>query len=203
MEVDFPLAEVGRQSLAEKTRRSGTPHQLHLWWSRKPLTACRAILLSLLWPDPCDARCPDSFKQRARQLLPSVVGTVGPTDEDMQKALLRFVGDVARLDLSTNHDMLEICEKLIQEAHGIEPPFVVDPLAGGGSIPLEAMRLGCDVYAGDLNPVACLILKAKLNDIPLRPWIFRVTDVYSHLLVPLTDELPAVIPVFAPRLFYV
>ena len=54
----------------------------------------------------------------------------------------------------------------MKAAHGEEPPLVVDPFAGGGSIPLEALRLGCEAFASDLNPVACLILKVMLEDIP-------------------------------------
>ena len=89
-EVDFPIAEVSKHSAREKSIRHGHPSTLHLWWARRPLAACRAMLLGLLWPDPCDARCPAGFKQKARQLLPSVQGRVGPTDEDLRKALLKF-----------------------------------------------------------------------------------------------------------------
>src|SRR5262249_46772929 len=151
-EVDFPIAQVSRHSLAEKARRFGTPHQLHMWWSWKPLAACRAMLLGLLWPDPCDPQCPDSFKQRARQLLGRVHGTVGHRDRDLQKALLRFIGDFADWDLGMSSSYLEISRELVEAAHGEETPLVVDPFAGGGSISLEALRLGCEAFASDLNP---------------------------------------------------
>jgi len=166
-EVDFPIALVGNHSLAEKTRRSGTPHQLHLWWSWKPLAACRAMLLGLLLPDPCDLQCPVDFKSKAREILPKVQGGVGPEDKDLRKALLKFIGDFANWDLSSNQTYLEVGRGLVKAAHPEETPLVVDPFAGGGSIPLEALRLGCETFASDLNPVACLILKVKLNDIPL------------------------------------
>ena len=61
---------------------------------------------------------------------------------------------------------LNVGRALVKAAHGEEPPLVVDPFAGGGSIPLEALRLGCEAFASDLNPVACLILKVMLEDIP-------------------------------------
>jgi len=165
-EVDFPIAMVGKHALAEKARRFGTPHQLHLWWARRPLAACRAVLLALLIPDPCDSQCPEGFKIRSRQLLPKVQGKVGPSDRDLQQAILRFIGDFSNWDLSSNQTYLEVGRGLVKAAYPEEAPFVVDPFAGGGSIPLEALRLGCEVFASDLNPVACLILKAILEDIP-------------------------------------
>jgi adenine-specific DNA methylase len=124
------------------------------------------MLLGLLWPDPCDPRCPEGFKQKARELLPTVQGRVGPTNEDLRKTLLKFIADFANWDLSANRNYLDVSRRLVHAAHGNEPPLVVDPFAGGGSIPLEALRLGCEAFASDLNPVACLILKVMLEDIP-------------------------------------
>jgi adenine-specific DNA methylase len=124
------------------------------------------MLLALLLPDPCDENCPAEFRQEARHLLDRVPGRVGSSDEDLRKALLRFTGDFASWDLSSDATYLEVSRGLVRAAHGEEPPLVVDPFAGGGSIPLEALRLGCDAFASDLNPVACLILKVMLEDIP-------------------------------------
>ncbi len=165
-EVDFPIAEVSRHAAREKSIRHGHPSTLHLWWARRPLASCRAVLLALLWPDPCDPHCPDDFKQKARELLPTVQGRVGPTDEDLRKALLKFIADFANWDLSSNRSYLQVSRALVKAAYPEEPPLVVDPFAGGGSIPLEALRVGCDAFASDLNPVACLILKVMLEDIP-------------------------------------
>ncbi|MCA1572912.1 MAG: DUF1156 domain-containing protein [Chloroflexi bacterium] len=165
-EVDFPIAEVSRHAAREKSIRHGHPSTLHLWWARRPLASSRAVLLGLLWPDPCDLLCPKGFKQKARELLPKVQGQVGPTDEDLRKALLKFIADFANWDLAANPNYLEVSRALVKATHGKEPPLVVDPFAGGGSIPLEALRLGCDAFASDLNPVACLILKVMLEDIP-------------------------------------
>ncbi len=165
-EVDFPIAVVSRHSAREKSIRHGHPSTLHLWWARRPLAACRAMLLALLLPDPCDEHCPEDFKIEARNLLPAAQGTSGPTDKDLRQALLKFIGDFANWDLSSNQAYLETARGLVKAAHGEEPPLVVDPFAGGGSIPLEALRIGCDAFASDLNPVACLILKTMLEDIP-------------------------------------
>ena len=165
-EVDFPIAVVSKHAAREKSIRHGHPSTLHLWWARRPLAACRAMLLALLLPDPCHPLCPEDFKGKARELLLRVQGKPGPTDEDLRKALLRFIGDFANWDLSSNAQYLEISRGLVKAAHPEETPLVVDPFAGGGSIPLEALRLGCETFASDLNPVACLILKVMIEDIP-------------------------------------
>ena len=165
-EVDFPIAVVSKHSAREKSIRHGHPSTLHLWWARRPLAACRAMLLGLLLPDPCDEHCPAEFKTTARKLLPKTEGTVGPKDLDLRKKLLGFIGDFANWDLSSNAVYLEVSRGLVKAAHPEETPLVVDPFAGGGSIPLEALRLGCETFASDLNPVACLILKVMLEDIP-------------------------------------
>ncbi len=165
-EVDFPIAVVSKHAAKEKSIRYGHPSTLHLWWARRPLAACRAMLLGLLLPDPCDQHCPEEFKQKAHELLPKVQGAVGPKDEDLRKSLLKFIGDFANWDLSSDRTYLEVSRELVKAAHSEETPLVVDPFAGGGSIPLEALRLGCETFASDLNPVACLILKVMLEDIP-------------------------------------
>jgi adenine-specific DNA methylase len=167
-EVDFPIAVVSKHAAREKSIRHGHPSTLHLWWARRPLAACRAMLLGLLLPDPCDEHCPEEFKQKSRELLPKVQGQVGPNDEDLRKSLLKFIGDFANWDLSSDRTYLEVSRGLVKAAHPEETPLVVDPFAGGGSIPLEALRLGCEAFASDLNPVACLILKVMLEDIPRR-----------------------------------
>jgi putative DNA methylase len=172
-EVDFPIAVVSKHAAREKSIRHGHPSTLHLWWARRPLASSRAVLLALLWPDPCDPLCPEGFKEKARELLPRVQGQVGSTDEDLRKAMLKFIGDFANWDLAANRNYLEVSRALVKAAHlpagrqaAYEAPLVVDPFAGGGSIPLEALRLGCEAFASDLNPVACLILKVMLEDIP-------------------------------------
>jgi len=166
-EVDFPVAVVSMHATHEKNNvRSGHPKSLHQWWARRPLAACRAMLLGLLFPDPCDPYCPEDFKRKAKELLLKVQGRVGPKDEDLQQALLKFIGDFSNWDVSKNQTYLEVSRGLVKAAYSGETPLVVDPFAGAGSIPVEALRIGCEVFASDLNPVACLILKVLLGDIP-------------------------------------
>ena len=166
-EVDFPIAVVSKQAAREKSIRHGHPSTLHLWWARRPLASSRAVLLALLLPDPCDARCPETFKRQAREIL-GAVRHLPESDEELRKALLWFIGAFANWDMAAHPTYLQVGRSLVQAAHGEETPLVVDPFAGGGSIPLEALRLGCEAFASDLNPVACLILKVMLEDIPRR-----------------------------------
>jgi len=164
-EVDFPIAEVSKHAAREKSIRHGHPSTLHLWWARRPLASSRAVLIALLLPDPCDAHCPEGFKSQAREIL-GEVRQPPKSDEDLQNALLWFIGSFANWDMSSNRVYLKVARTLVRAAHPEETPLVVDPFSGGGSIPLEALRLGCDVFASDLNPVAYMILKVMLEDIP-------------------------------------
>ncbi|MBN2383965.1 DUF1156 domain-containing protein [bacterium] len=164
-EVDFPIAVVSKHSVREKSIRHGHPSTLHLWWARRPLAACRAMLMALLLPDPCDPLCPNEFKSNASKIIE---GMYGISDDNMglRKNLLTFIGDFANWDVANDPHWIGVARELVKAAHPEETPLVVDPFAGGGSIPLEALRLGCDTFASDINPVACLILKVLLEDIP-------------------------------------
>jgi adenine-specific DNA methylase len=122
--------------------------------------------MALLLPDPCDPHCPEEFKTHVQAILPPVQGDVGATNIEIRNELLRFIGEFARWENSHNPTFLEAASGLIRAVYGKETPLVVDPFSGGGSIPLEALRLGCDAFASDLNPVASLILKTLLEDIP-------------------------------------
>ena len=165
-EVDFPIAVVSAHSAREKSIRHGHPSTLHLWWARRPLAACRAMLLALLLPDPCDDYCPADFRAAARKHLLRIYSKVASDDAGLRSDLLKFIGDFSNWDNAAVPRYLEAGRGLVEAAHGEELPLIVDPFAGGGSIPLEALRLGCDAFASDLNPVACLILKVMLEDIP-------------------------------------
>ena len=171
-EVDFPISQVSRHAAREKSIRYGHPSTLHLWWARRPLASSRAVLLALLLPDPCDPRCPEEFKVRARELLLGMHGrasgweAAAATDEGLRRILLKFIADFANWDNAARAEYLGAGQGLVHAAHPEETPLVVDPFAGGGSIPLEALQLGCESFASDLNPVACLILKVMLEDIP-------------------------------------
>ena len=172
-ETDFPIAEVGRHALAEKARRTGTPHQLHHWWAWRPLASSRAMLLALLLPDPTDSNCPGQFKNEARQILLSMEGrpqgwqeTIA-SDTGLRQTILRFIADFASWNRTADSRYVNTGRALIRAAHGEELPLVIDPFAGGGSIPLEAMRVGCEALATDLNGVAAFILNTKLRSIQL------------------------------------
>ena len=171
-EVDFPIAEVSKQATREKSIRHGHPSTLHLWWARRPLASSRAMLLGLLLPDPCDPHCPQDFKDEACEILLGMEGRpqgwteLAKSDEGLRQILMRFIEDFANWDNAAKEAYIDTGRALVKAAHGEEAPLVVDPFAGGGSIPLEALRLGCETFASDLNPVACLILKVLLEEIP-------------------------------------
>jgi adenine-specific DNA methylase len=184
-EVDFPIAAVSARSIREKGIRHGHPANLHLWWARRPLAACRAVLMGLLLPDPADEKCPpDSRDEEAARILGPFSGRLQGVEvhqlpredggverpkagsEILRHEILQFIADFSDWDNASPAVYQQAARELVKAAHGDEPPLVVDPFAGGGAIPLEALRVGCDAFASDLNPVACLILKVILEDIP-------------------------------------
>lgn len=152
IEVALPLEAINRESAREKSLRHGHPSTLHLWWARRPLAAARAVLFGQLVDDPSSH--PEEF----------------PTEELQRKERERLHHLVERLVVWENiRD-----ERLLAEAHAEilkstqgHPPAILDPFAGGGTIPLEAQRLGLETHASDLNPVAVLINKT-LIEIPPR-----------------------------------
>lgn len=164
-EVDFPLSTVNEACVRENNRKtridSGHISLFHTWWARRPLASSRAILFSILLPDPTDPLCPKSFKETARKELMKI-WDVGPSDADLKQALLDFISVLAEWDLAERNAYLTIARKLVHAAYG-GSPHLFDPFAGGGSIPLEGLRLGCEVTAADLNPVAWLLLKMVLD----------------------------------------
>jgi putative DNA methylase len=148
IEVALPLEAINVASAREKSIRQGHPSTLHLWWSRKPLAACRAVLFASLVDDPSSD--PDRF----------------PTPKAVEDERTRLFGIIERLVLwenSTNEAVLEEARAEIRRSTGGNSPPVLDPFCGGGSIPLEAQRLGLMAHASDLNPVAVLITKALIE----------------------------------------
>jgi len=178
IEVDLPIKKISEHASREKSLTHGHILTLHIWWARRPLAACRAVICGALWPDPADEHCPEAFREAARARMAEFwnpTGTTPRTIEDpleLRKALLDFIADFANWDHSTDERYLNTARALTQVAHealGGEPgtrPLVVDPFAGGGSIPLEALRVGADAYASDINPVAVLINKVILEYTP-------------------------------------
>jgi putative DNA methylase len=167
-EVDFPIAEVSKHSATDKYLRHKPNTTIHMWWAQRPLASCRAVLLALLLPDPVDPLCPKAFIEEARRLLPEIHGTVSHSNGALRISLLKLVAAFADPELSVNPVYLRIVRELIGAAREGNSPLVVDPFAGAGSIPFEAIRMGCDAFASDLNPVAVLLLKLILEDIPGR-----------------------------------
>lgn len=204
-EVDFPIAEVSRHAVAEKRFPvpRGLPSTLHHWWARRPLASSRAILMGLLLPDTVDRHCPAEFKEKARALLlgmhgrPSGWDRLAETDEGLRQMILRFISDFASWNNAADEVFLKTARALVEAAHPHEDPLVVDHFAGGGSIPLEALRLGCEAFASDLNPVACFILKVMLETIPRSG--SDVADELQEALESIQNELLAGLADFYPK----
>src|SRR3990170_6570382 len=137
IEVDFPIKQVSEESVREKNIRHGHISTLHIWWARRPLASSRASIYAALTPEPKDE------------------------EERLKKA--DFIARLSKWENSLNKDIIQRAREEILKANRGKPPKVLDPFAGGGSIPLEALRLGCETYASDLNPVSVLILKTTLE----------------------------------------
>jgi putative DNA methylase len=166
IEVAFPLREVSAESAREKSIRHGHISTLHIWWARRPLAACRAAIFAALVPDPDDEHCPPAFRSLVEELVRDPhwekYDPEGP-HPPLRRRLLGFIADLCKWENSNGQRLLDIARRLILEANGGVPPRVLDPFAGGGSIPLEALRLGCEAHASELNPVAVLILKCTVE----------------------------------------
>ena len=162
IEVAFPLKQASLDSVHEKNVRHGHISTLHIWPARRPLAASRAALIATLLPDPGDA---DKRKALLDRLAGRVVekierkrlnGRVVEKVKEVTEGGILHWGRENRPDLQWFRDE-------IRKAYGGRAPRVLDPFAGGGAIPLEAMRLGCEVTAMDINPVAWVILKCTLE----------------------------------------
>ncbi|WP_448595964.1 DUF1156 domain-containing protein, partial [Thermoflexus hugenholtzii] len=145
----------------------GHLHTLHVWWATRPLAACRAVLMATLLPDPADENCPETFRQQAREALKPFTGRDLSDPLALRKALLDFIGHFAAWENSSNHNYVKTARRLVRAAYPDGPPLVVDPFAGIGSIPFEALRIGADAFAADLNPVAVLLNKVALEYLPI------------------------------------
>jgi putative DNA methylase len=153
IEVALPLEAINKESAREKSIRHGHPSTLHLWWARRPLAACRAVLFAQLVDDPSSH--PEQFPTEEAQ-------------EAERQRLFRLIEELVKWENVNDEALLEQARAEIRKSAGPGgPPPLLDPFAGGGSIPLEAQRLGLEAHAGDLNPVAVLINKA-LIEIPPR-----------------------------------
>ncbi|AUB80101.1 DUF1156 domain-containing protein [Candidatus Thiodictyon syntrophicum] len=170
IEVALPLEAINKASAREKSIRHGHPSTLHLWWARRPLAAARAVIFAQMVDDP--SAHPDLFKTAKAQ-------------ERERQRLFRIIEDLVLWENTTNETVLQRARDEIWQSwrytcaeNADHPranelfdryrlPAFHDPFAGGGSLPLEAQRLGLESYASDLNPVAVLINKAMI-EIPPR-----------------------------------
>lgn len=245
----MPVKEISAESVRDKSIRHGHISTLHLWWARRPLPVCRAVVFASLVYDPLDENCPQQFKDAVRKLLSAghykpyedipFTAAKDPLEDNLRNRLIAFIGkfsdtyieseekgkkcpskeqlspfSLIKWESKNNEDIITIARKLIWVAHDPENntldafgthfkeikkaekdlyglkdrhvdrpevqekqaaldtaikafldhlPRVFDPFAGGGAIPLEAARLGCNSYANDLNPVAHIIEKASLE----------------------------------------
>ena len=200
IEVDLPIKRISAHARREKSIRHGHISTLHIWWARRPLAACRAVICAALWPDPADENCPASFREAAEREMRSFAARPPPSAKcydiatvrrataisssprtnprpsqsarSIAGAAARFYSGRIRVGGIDQQDVPGHRPNLTQAAHealGGLPgtrPLVVDPFAGGGAIPLEALRVGADAFASDLNPVAVLLNKVVLEYIP-------------------------------------
>ncbi len=162
IEVAFPLKQTSLDSVHEKNVRHGHISTLHIWPARRPLAASRAALIATLLPDPGDA-------EKRKKILERMAGRVSEKTEQrrvngrqVEKVKEETVGGILHWGRENETDLQWFRDE-IRKAYGGRAPKVLDPFAGGGAIPLEAMRLGCEVTAMDINPVAWFILKCTLE----------------------------------------
>src|SRR6266542_4883325 len=148
IEVALPLEAINKEAAREKSIRQGHPSTLHLWWARRPLAACRAVLFASLVDDPSSH--PEQFPTEADQ-------------DRVRQRLFRLIEELVKWETSNNKQILEAAHQEILTSNDGNPPPIYDPFCGGGSIPLEAQRLGLEARASDLNPVAVLITKAMIE----------------------------------------
>lgn len=182
IERAFPLKQASLASVHEKNVRHGHISTLHIWPARRPLAACRAALLATLLPDP---GTPEERRKLCERIGGKVVekiekkkmpngSTVERIKEETVGGVLSWIGTEPksggkkklkkhRADVEHRESELAWFREEIKKAYGDRAPRVLDPFAGGGSIPLEAMRLGCEATAVDINPVAWFILKCTLE----------------------------------------
>ncbi len=165
IEHAFPLKQASLDSVHEKNVRHGHISTLHIWPARRPLAACRAALIATLLPDP---GTPEARKELCEKIGGRVVKRIEkkkmPGGQTVERVKEETEGGILHWGRETeNAETLDWFRQEIRKAYGGRAPKVLDPFAGGGAIPLEAMRLGCEATAVDINPVAWFILKCTLE----------------------------------------
>lgn len=181
IEHAFPLKQASLDSVHEKNVRHGHISTLHIWPARRPLAACRAALIATLLPDPGTEPKPEGMSnedwqreiRKRRQILCEKIGGKVvkrierkklPNGEIVEREKEQTEDGILHWGRETeNKQSMEWFREEIRKANGGKAPKVLDPFAGGGAIPLEAMRLGCEATAIDINPVAWFIMKCTLE----------------------------------------
>ena len=148
IEVALPLDAINAESAREKSIRHGHPSTLHLWWSRKPTATARAVIWASLVDDP--SAHPEQFPTEKAQ-------------EKERRRLFRILEELVKWENSNDKRVLDAAKAEILKSTDGNPPPLLDPFAGGGTIPLEAQRLGLEAHAHDLNPDAVMINKAMIE----------------------------------------
>lgn len=196
IEVDLPIKRISAHARREKSiPPSGHISTMHIWWARRPLASCRAVICAALWLDPADPMCPTSFQEGARSimkkwaseslsLLKDDVESFNSfsqyqkdpnklnDNKELRQALLDFISSFAIWDNGLKPEFLKVSRDLTQLAHQSlvaddnTKLLVADPFSGGGAIPLEALRIGADTVASDLNPLPILLNKVIQEYVP-------------------------------------
>lgn len=162
IEVSIPLDEINKQSAREKSIRHGHPSTLHLWWARRPLATARAVLFAQLVDDPSVRE--DEFIAEARQKgYEDPEGWAVHRIKQERERLFDLITRMVDWDNLGDEALFDAVRAEIMKSTNGNPPAILDPFAGGGTIPLEAQRLGLEAHASDLNPVAVLINKALIE----------------------------------------
>ncbi len=164
IKVALPLEAINKASAREKSIRHGHPSTLHLWWARRPLAAARAVIFTSLVDDPDDPDAPPTFVEACKKLPAKANAQLNDTP---RMRLFDFIDDLVQWESTTNEKISSKARELINLSTDGNPPPLLAPFAGGGTIPLDTQRLGLEAHASDLNPVAVMINKAMI-EIPLR-----------------------------------
>jgi len=162
IEVALPLDAINTQSAREKSIRHGHPSTLHLWWARRPLATARAMLFAQLVDDPSNRV--EEFRDEGRMIGDLDPDQYAETRVEVERdRLFDLITRMVDWDNLGDESLFDAVRAEIHRSTNGKPPAILDPFAGGGTIPLEAQRLGLEAYASDLNPVAVLINKALIE----------------------------------------
>ena len=188
VEVDFPIVKVSDSSRREKDIKIGSFTTIHVWWARRPIAACRAMNLACMLPDPADKACPTNLRQVIALSLDQFeqsrskgkISTKGMWEvkengklsvsrnrpKSLRKRLLNFIGEYSSWELKNSLNHTNCARQLIVGCNNEVAPLLADSFAGGGSIPLEAQRIGMKAFASDINPIPILLNRFQLEYLP-------------------------------------